>query len=73
MIAVAINSDMPHRGIMSYTVKQVCPVDTHIIVQARKSSKTMSAKHNHFIFLSFLPGYLSHSPVMLFILPNSLF
>lgn len=50
MIAVAINSEMPHRGIMSYAVKQVCPVDTHIIVQARKSSKTMSAKHNHFIF-----------------------
>lgn len=53
IIAVAIKSEMPQNGIMSYTVKQVCPVDTHIIVQARKSSKTMSAKHNHFIFLLF--------------------
>lgn len=53
MIAVAINSEMPHRGIMSYTVKLVCPVDTHIIVQAMKSSTTMSEKHNHFIIFIF--------------------
>jgi hypothetical protein len=54
IIAVAIKSEIPQNGIMSYSVMQPCPVvDTHIIAQAMKSSTTIKKKHNHFIIVFF--------------------